>query len=227
MPLGMDEWLNIYLDQLRAENEKENPSSAIVSMYSEAIGRCYILQGKHMEANMYFKMASEAYLDDLERGTGLTKTANRGRGDDRLTCGRIMWRVGDDRAEALFRDAIQEYDKVLSDMSEYEQIISLERKSYCHLFLDEYEEAKKAIQESVDKALKFGKSFPDDPSEVLLDSIESLQNGERDAIEEASSKFRQYLKVNRIMLFGMNLPHIVDVYELVNRKAQQENYSKA
>lgn len=210
--------LNHYLRRLQREQEERGAHPGVISMYTDAIGRCYDLLGEHAEAAKYFSLAAETCLENLTGETSLSISRPYERGNEYLTCARILWRARDVRAKTYFQQALEEYRKGYDSELEGIRINSWHKSIYCLIFLEDYEAAMEAARTSYAMEQSSEIPHPGSPTKILMTVIENCQKGGALTHAESISILEELFKREKRKLYGQRPAPIADIYEFVKRK---------
>ncbi|MBN1993684.1 MAG: hypothetical protein JW953_13365 [Anaerolineae bacterium] len=204
--------LNRYFEDLRFEEEESEPSPKVIGILTEAIGRCYDLLGKNEESSHYFTLASEAYLESL---TGPLIRPDED-GDNRLSCARVLWRTGDERAREYFQQSLEEYQKGYKWELESVQYSCRRGSIFCFIFLEDYTAAITAAE--ITYAMQCDLNITGTATETLKTVIKNCQKNDVAAHKNSVMTLEEYFKKERIELYWQSLIPEADVYEFVKRK---------
>jgi len=220
MVRSKEENLEFYLKRLDEVLNTKEVKHITVCSYANAIARTYDAMGETDEATKYFSIAAEACLEDLHRGLGAVKILPLSLGDDLLRCGQILWRSGDDRASTYFQQALESYREGYESGTKLDRIFCWSRSVACLIFLEEFESALDTIKKSREIKRELGHRIRHDPSEILIDILENLLEGDEQGAMEAVSRFGTFMKRRRISFISRRPAYFVDVYEFLKRRSR-------
>lgn len=215
---ALQKQLEHYLSRLQGEREERGNRAKVVSMYAEAIGRCYDLLEEREKAREFFTLAAEKWLESLINPHGIPVSRPDHVGRENLIYARLLWRMESREANSYFQKTLEEYEKGHEWELEGVRYDCWKGTIFCSIFLEDYETARAAaaVCRQIEQNSKL--SYEGNTIQELTVVIESCQQATREAYTEALSVLAAHFKRERLELFGRSPIPEIDVYEFVKRK---------
>lgn len=216
------EQLGNYIAALQREESQDN-MPAVISLYAEAIARCYRLTGKTDYAHQYFALAARKYFEHMNNQWEFLEGRADEYGDTLHKYARLLWNADDGNAEKYFSEAIESYHRGYDSSNEGIKYVCYEGSIYCLIFLGDYDSALAVAQETYELETTSLLSFPDSLTTLLIQISVSLKKQDKEGLIDAVLSLDEFFKRLSIDLCGRNSIPSVDLYILIKQKLSTSN----